>query len=659
MSAQRRAVALTLLGVVCVAPAASHAQDCEPFPDFPELCTARMIESAGGRPPDHAIDVVIMGDGFLTPQQFRGAARAHRDAMMNGLAGQLNVPTLVSALNVHVVEIRGGPAFGPIDNDDVDDSPLGVIAREGEFVRAEMDRAAFVAAMTPGLPDADVLYLIARGDGRPNATLPSGLGTGGAVRIGDRDVLMASHELAHAIAHLGDEFEDPARCSLGPETDYARLRNVTSIPGCPKFSAGGAGECIEGSHLCAEGLYRPRPACFMRLGGDTAICSMCSATLATVHGQIARGIDSMPPWASVDPVASPVTGQILVTGEVYDDLNPVGQLEFRVDGRFAGFAMPEPDGRFEFRVDTAWLEDGPHIGYVFATHGVVTAPASAPLLFETLQSPGELPPLHFFRPADGAQIGVGTWIQSWFGGAVPELDRLNRPDNDFFTLLINGSPWTLIESPVQYLRRFNPISASLGLAYDVQVAARSSTGSQVFSEERTVVMGRTDPAEVAWAAPLDGATVGDGWLLMRVRLLDGGAAPRIEVLQEGIPMRATRVLGTREMTINDARPGDEVEILVDLGGVAEGQTRLGIRSLNSNVLFPGPTHVVELEVDPTLPDAVHPPSRTSPSRIGARSRSRGPARSPWVWRWTESWLPPPMERPPRWHGRPRRTEVAA
>lgn len=424
------------------APRAAQA-NCDTMPELCGLDVHSTIEQADfGR----AVDIVLVGDGFTSVSDWH----FHANRFINAFKNQTNagiyqiVPEL---FNFHIVDLISQSA--DVENDNTDDTPLGMRSVGSEIIVAA-DYRVNVAALNA--PDVDVVLAVANSSGgRANASLPNALMTGGAVRMNTKTGPL-SHELAHALYNLRDEYVDSTNCRQKSEVQLYDSPNITADSACYKFATVDGAACYEGALFCRYDHYRAASSGLMRSGGNAAFGAVSLAHVESQTLERRTGLDLYAPWAVV---AEPATGAVVAgTVEVrvraWDHFLPLAQAALQVDDRWAAVA-PFGASSASIEVDTRRFSEGLHVLQAVvwdeAGHWSVTAPID---LDVRNVSDTDTPTVEIAGPADGATVGTSFSVNARVTDYADDLERI--------VLYLDDEPVAIRLRSTSMLARLNNVS---------------------------------------------------------------------------------------------------------------------------------------------------------------------------------------------------------
>lgn len=296
----------------------------------------RVERLRGSHAPHNRLDIAILGDGYAPDEQ---AAMTHdAEAFVTSLFERTPFREYAAFVNVDLVHVVSRSPAAHL-RDATDTNALGCA-----FGCAGVDRLvccnddAVWRHVAAKVPQADVVLIMVNspnygGAGGPYATFSTHPAA----------AAIASHEIAHTLAGLADEYSDghpdyPACEHECPEP------NVTVDPRLPGLrwaawvddnidtptppAMGDVVGAFEGGRYRAQGVYRPRQDCHMRSLG-APFCNVCSQSLIeSIH-------------AVVDPIDRhhPASVELEVRG---------GEQTFRIDR-----VRPSPDTQ-----QVTWWVDG-------------------------------------------------------------------------------------------------------------------------------------------------------------------------------------------------------------------------------------------------------------------------------------------------------------
>jgi hypothetical protein len=386
---------------------------------WPDLCDLEVSSDFAEADLGRAIDVVFVGDGFTSLTEWLAVAGSIRSTFesqqLAGLAAEAG-----PLLNFHVVHLLS--ATSDVADSDPSDTALGMRAVGTEFITADQFRANLAAL---NAPDVDVVVAVANSaHGRPNASYPTGLLSGGSVRISRSGVQLA-HELGHALFHLGDEYTDDSSCAALSESALLGIANLTAQPTCAKFAATPGAGCEVGGLGCASGVYHPTSACLMHQGGNTSPCPVCGRVVSELLAQRLVGRDLGAPWAvwSEEGGGGPLTSPRRLGFQVHDQFwSSTYRIAHYINGRYHGQSLTSSmTGDWVF--DPWLLGDGTHTlgllpedswGYANFGHSV-----SVNVAVDTDTTP---PKPNLVSPTSGSVVFGVLPVAAWIGGSPNAAD---------------------------------------------------------------------------------------------------------------------------------------------------------------------------------------------------------------------------------------------
>ena len=440
----RRSFAAGLVWLVVLGAATAHA-DCTTTPSLCNLTVTSTIEEPDL---DQAIDVVLVGDGFIDAPSWASAAASaiatFKAQSATGIYG--SVPGL---FNFHVVTVIS--ATTDVSDADLSDTALGMNVG-GAYITSDNSRVITAAL---NAPDVDVTIAIANGGGRANANYPSGLASGGSVRLGYSSLSPISHELGHALIHLADEYVEAGLCTSTPaEASMVSERNVTTDPACLKFSTTAGAGCVQGAKYCATGAYRSASSCLMATSGNSTPCPVCRRAILETLLEKQSNVDRAEPWAVV---ASPTAGALLVgpvtfAAILYDDTFAPTRVSFVVDGVFSGSASAASTF-VQLPFDTRALSDGTHTLRVFPDDLAGHAGLGSSVTFQTQNfTVGAPPTLAIRSPLNGAVVGGKAFLNGDATGSTPA----------WLALLVDGRPLAISVNSKTIFAQWNTLAETQG-----------------------------------------------------------------------------------------------------------------------------------------------------------------------------------------------------
>nr|WP_281381289.1 M64 family metallopeptidase [Microvirga lupini] len=210
------------------------------------------------------IDIVFMGDGYTSPE-----IATTYTAQVRGLLGYMFDGGLLSDpfgryrnfFNIHSIDI--------ISNESGADDPANGISRDtaldasysGRALGVRLDKADAIEDNVLRYADfaSEMRFILVNSENYGGAGYDSGIYSAGHSQAYE----IALHEIGHAFAGLGDEYDYGASGSYsGPDPSYA---NVTNDPSGAKWSEWlgynqpgiGVIGAYEGAYYHADGAYRP------------------------------------------------------------------------------------------------------------------------------------------------------------------------------------------------------------------------------------------------------------------------------------------------------------------------------------------------------------------------------------------------------------------
>ncbi len=312
----------------------------------------------GGGDPDHRLDITFVGDGFTEEELGDYADRVA--ALTAALLAEPPFDRYAPAISIHRVDVVSpesgvdhDPEFGILRDTALD---MGFwCAGIERLLCVDTAKARLFAGLAPG---RDLVIAVANsatygGAGYEDlATVPGANGLAGELLL---------HELGHALADLGDEYELEGTYD-GPEPVP---RNVSTLDAEAMASAGtkwaawlgapaagdGVVDAYEGAFLFAEGVHRPTPDSRMRSLNRPFNPPSLEALVLAIHAPLPLVTAATPPgtlagdeilFAEVLPVdGSPVARAWTVDG-VAVTAGPDGTLDLSRHG--------PPSGTFEVRL---------------------------------------------------------------------------------------------------------------------------------------------------------------------------------------------------------------------------------------------------------------------------------------------------------------------
>ena len=303
-----------------------EAVDCETTPD---LCGLPTRSEQPDADPAHTIDVVFLPAGY---SQFEnGTFLADVNRIVAGLRG-LNHSVMgrdPALFNVHTVDLSKAQKAR-------EHFPLGECFPEDSNACPGSDfRRVALAAVNA--PDADVVVVLFRANDEPRRGCATqgirehGLDATIHVRA-NQPLWLIDHEFAHAVAGVGDEYDD----GLGCFTDDAPLVAVapwTQGPAgmmfWPNLSTDATGQLWQtlapgipdvGGALHASCVYNPTGTCRMDRADDAPYCPVCDRAINRVLQRMRSGTDDEPPLCSLELPTSPdlLPARFTVTARGFD-----------------------------------------------------------------------------------------------------------------------------------------------------------------------------------------------------------------------------------------------------------------------------------------------------------------------------------------------------
>ncbi len=393
---------------------------------YPNLCNLPVQSTTEQPDLDVAIDVVLVGDGFVDMNAWHTSAANAVARFKSQTATGIYQTTL---FNFHVVDVVS--ATTNVSNTDTTDTALG--GTTATLLRVN-DGKANVAALNA--PDVDVVVVILNGSGRANANYPSQLTSGGAMRL-STDPNPISHEMGHALFNLADEYVET--CTNPNESVMLRNRNVTATAGCAKFSTTPGAGCVEGGMYCSTGVWRSASSCLMRASGNASTCPVCQRTIAEMLLEKRSGVDVSEPWAVLSNPANgaTVSGVVNLTAPSFDDFLPPTRVAFTVDGIYVGDAVT-PASSVPF--DVGGLANGTHTLAVYmedtfghARHGLDTtfttsnAPSAATLTLAITSPAANSTHNNSVYVSGTLAGGTASWTALLVDGAVVMVNGRSGP----------------------------------------------------------------------------------------------------------------------------------------------------------------------------------------------------------------------------------------
>ncbi len=481
---------------------AAHAFNCDARPDLCNLTVTSFNEQ-----PDfgRAIDVVIVGDGFLDAYADDGPWKAEADDVIATFKAQSNtgIYGAVSGLyNFHVVDALS--ATTNVGNDDRSDTALGM--RVSGMISASSSSVNLAAL---NAPDVDVVIAVANStSGRANASFPYALATGGRIRM-SRRTGPVSHEMGHALFQLADEYEEAGLCSGAPsEVSIVDERNVTTDPSCTKFAQTPGAGCIEGARYCSSGVYRSAGSCLMRSSGNASTCPVCAQTIREMSVERLSGADFATPWVVVDRPAdgSTVAGSVSVRARTFDDWFSPVDVSFHLDGVWIETTRITSTSA-GVELDTRTLVDGVHELYATVSDPQGRSARSPTVSFTTANAADNVAPEPtFVFPNDGDTVEGSTSVFVNLNGDGDDLSH--------HELYIDG---TLVSVSAGRFLSFQWVPDALGLHTLEARAVDHSRNVGVATIDVTV---SAPPDDSDGGQPSEGGSLGGDIFVERPRALE-------------------------------------------------------------------------------------------------------------------------------------------
>ena len=544
-------VALTFL---LVAGAIEARAQCSPL--HPTLCDLPVRSLIEQPALDRAVDIVLVGDGFTDLDGWRGTADAHIAAFREAQTDTRVYAAVPGVYNFHVVDVVS--PTDEVGDADLADTALGTRAVGREPITADMFRVALAALSAP---DVDVLYVVANSvGGRANASFPSTLASGGAVRM-PLDPRAASHELGHAVVRLADEYIEAALCPGGDELTVFTVRNVTADPDCYRFAEVEGAECRRGNLYCADDFYRSARGCLMRTSGNTRPCPVCADTIERTLLQRRTWTDHADPWPVIERPAegAPVRGRTLVRTWVWDDYIIDSVVFLELDGAVVDQTQVDPWAATT-SIDTRALSNGEHTLVAVAVDPAGHTRRSLPRRFVVANgSPEDPPVVELLEPAAGSDQARGpirflARATDALGQPAPRVEQMS--------VMLDGE---LLEAVVgnELEVWWDASRAPLGIhTYEITARGEGQSGATTGPLELNILpVDRAPDLEVTAPAPWAGV---HEYFVLSYRLsgvLPGG---RAELLVDGVRARPLPV----------PAPGEEAVVVVDARAWALGAHEL-------------------------------------------------------------------------------------
>ncbi|MFO0727756.1 MAG: Ig-like domain-containing protein [Myxococcota bacterium] len=573
MNMRRFLLLLVLLGLW--QPQLARAQNCT---SNPGLCNLTVQSTINQPDLDVAIDVVIVGDGFLTSADFLSVANS---AIAQFQSAPANIPGRVAGLfNFHLIPVIS--ASTNVGNADLTDTALGMNV-SGPFINADMARVNLAAL---NAPDVDVVITIANsGSGRANANYNSQLASGGAVRLSGA-VNVLSHELGHALFHLSDEYEESGLCTGAPsESVMLAEANATAEGSCYKFQGLPGASCIQGNRYCSTGAWRSASTCMMRTNFG-APCPACDHEINTVLAERRTRSDLAPPWVITNRVGQNgvASGVINLVASAHDDFYLPIDIAFEIDGAYVGSQSASFGSAF-LSYDTAQLADGTHSLVAYASDAEGHASASLAQSFTVSNATDTTPPTVAFQsPTQGANLSGKTPIFVATTGQTSDIAEIR--------LFIDSVPVAVSVATSNLFYQWDTSAVAPGLHHLEATAIDSSQNSADATPidvhtSTSAVMPPTLSATIL--NPTDGSAVAPYFILQWLASA-GGEGGGVSGQGGGAPVSSALVLDNVELTPNPLAgvPGNGFfEAVIDASRWTLGlhqlrvRARLGAQSVDS------------------------------------------------------------------------------
>jgi MYXO-CTERM domain-containing protein len=574
--------ALVLLLLLALLGGAARSVEAQTGCTNPALCGLPVASTTNQADLAVAIDVVLVGDGFIDMTDWHAVA-AGAIAGFQGAGSNMygRVPGLY---NFHVVDVVS--AGTDVSNTDVADTALGMRV-SGPFITVDQGRANLAAL---NAPDVDVVVAIANsGGGRANANYPSQLASGGTVRL-SRNTGVLTHELGHALFHLADEYEETALCSSPTEGLMLREPNVTTDATCHKFAGIPGAACVQGGRYCSTGTYRSAATCFMRTNNGAA-CPACARELDEVLRERRSQRDWAPPWLIGTPPGrgSPVAGPIALEAQAHDDWFTPTTLAFEIDGAYVGSISAAGSGQLPF--DSTRLADGAHTLRVFGADARGFSRAALAVPFSSLNATDlTAPTLAINTPAAGAMVS----------GVVSVFVSVAAPAGDVreLVLLVDGQPVAGASGTGTLFYGWDTSAAGLGAHVLTARAVDYSENVGTSAPVSVTVVAPPPPNApfVQISSPRDGTRVGPYFVLEWAA--EGG--PGGSGLQGGGSVPVALVLDNVVVTPNPLA-GRDRSAVIDARAWSLGPHQLRVRTLGVPAVDSPPVLVVRSAI--TAPEA--------------------------------------------------------
>jgi hypothetical protein len=257
--------------------------------------------------PANRVDVLLLGDGFVTGEEPRFNALADEvTAGFFSIPPYLEYRKLVNVSRLFVPSSQSGADHPPYSAGCRDDSCCADAAANGD-ARAGMFRdtafdAKYCTAQIHRLVTVDIGKVLVAASAAPNwdhivvvVNDPVYGGSGGLLSVlsaHDSAVLLAAHEWGHSFTNLADEYVTEGFVELcsdwlirgGCPPNITDRRDPASVkwrawftPGIPiPTPAGNPGVGLFEGAGQATGFYRPADDCLMRTLGSSGFCPVCS-----------------------------------------------------------------------------------------------------------------------------------------------------------------------------------------------------------------------------------------------------------------------------------------------------------------------------------------------------------------------------------------------
>ncbi|MEO1267810.1 MAG: Ig-like domain-containing protein [Myxococcota bacterium] len=560
------AIVLSCAGAVTAYAQCNHGEEA--------LCDLNVTSLIEQPELNRAVDVVLVGDGFIDMEVWQQAALEMIAVIREEQADTTIYPAVEEVYNFHIVDVVSEST--DVTNDDTQDTPLGMRVQGFGFIAANNYYASLAAA---NAPDVDVVYAIANATGgRANANYPSSLTTGGSVRM-SRSTVHATHELGHAVFRLADEYTEDSACNASnTEAGLVSLRNVTRDPQCGKFANAPGSDCVEGNYYCRMGHYRAASQCVMRSSGNNAPCPVCRGAIEEMLLARRTGGDFGDPWAVVlQPTQDQVvSGVIDVRVHASDYFGSSMVVILELDGRPLE-PLEALTSTLVTSLDTRQLLDGTHrlTPLVLDSHGHGRRGPTVDFIVQNAED-RDPPMVRFITPGSGQVVSGEVFVQAEAddSGGDPEgegsgLELLAiYADDQLLTATRNGwasAIWdtTQLEPGLHTLRavaRDHAQNVGISSPLMVQVSAGTPTSVQPYVFMDTPR--RWDPVGSSFVLGFSHGQV--------------DATARFTLLRDGEPVEPDPFDGWVP-TPSQGRDEGRTELLVDASGWSEGQHILQLR----------------------------------------------------------------------------------